>query len=606
MDKRFILVLNRRWVSQVLTNPKLRRKSWFPLGPNPSWLQRNTEILIRFRSLDGMIQLDATARLIERPEGFYVESRCLVEDVLAREPVDGDIFVIVEGSTGGARIVVHIDDGSLLRNLGQDEPTLRLPAYDLPPITSTLIDTPVILRALSHRLHSKDPELYPRRTDDFVRSPHILLSLLSHVMELRSKDQIDFLGNLRVIADQFRELLSPRIRKLYKSHQRLWKEWAGTRISFVDGGTARVSGLPGSEPLAIRVGVYSVIPGETDLESREHWSLEPYVVGDIINTPADPDVETTEPPDPKRLLEAARYILESLTVLSHMSSSLRPKVVFLHGPLVNAFETYDEGEPYHIPAIDPAFLEAHGIVEDDVVASIRNIPRRLDGKRMWNHCMAVYCYIMRKIFEHPVPAVGVVERSGSNAFAKAVIQCLLEEGEIQPSLARKLRKRLDQYRISDEILFGCVLDEGEYVEPLPISKNFVHRARDRWQPVVAEYPNPLTTYLKTSPSNFPYRVEINRNESSPEISPLMDLLYHSSCLLPEYAFPVGLDIADKFARVPDWLSRGVSAAIAAHALSRAAATGEPRVLQQVRRLLAQSPRDFFFRPSSLIPKGRAF
>ncbi len=78
----------------------------------------------------------------------------------------------------------------------------------------------------------------------------------------------------------------------------------------------------------------------------------------------------------------------------------------------------------------------------------------------------------------------------------------------------------------------------------------------------------------------------------------MDLVYHTSRLLPEYAFPVGLDIVDKYARVPDWLSKGVSAAIAAQVLAKAVTTGQPRVLQQVRKLLAQSPRDFYFRPQA--------
>ena len=596
MDKRFILAADAAWVFRILENPKFQAKSWFPLGSNGSWLHRDTEVLLRFRNLSGAVTLDESAKIVVRDDGYYVQSRPLIETCLGLPKTPGHFFVVVEGSPAQARIVVDVDDGRLLAGLENNDPALRLHAYDLPPVTVSVIDTRTVLNAIYVALRQRDPELHSRRTDNFVQSPHILLALLSHVMELRSKEQINFIANLRVIADQFRELLDGRIAKLQKSHRRVWHEWKGRRISFADGGVARVSGLPGSEPMAIRVGVYTVVPGEARPEARETWRLDPYVAADIINAPADTNGGAVEAPNRKRLLEAARYILEALTLLRHIADDPESEVVFLHGPLVNAFETYDEGDPYYIPSMDPSFLEAHGITEEEVRQYVEHLPSGRDGRTMWNHCMAIYGYLMKKIFELRVPVVGVVERSTSNTFLRLLTQQFLDEGKVRPSYVRKLLHRLEQYRITDELLLGCVLDEGEYIQPFPLPKNVVRRARDRWQPVVAQYPTPVSTYLKTSPSSFPFRVEFNRYTPGPEVEPIMNLLYHTARLLPEYAFPVGLDIADKLARVPDWLSRGVSAAIAAQVLARAAATGEPKLLQQVRRLLARSPRDFFFRP----------
>lgn len=593
VDKKQLLVLNGDWVHGHLKDSRLTSRGWFPLGPSIGWLSAGADVLVRFRDAENHLRLDPEGKIVEHREFFYLRSHSLVENLHADI---AEFFLLIEGSENRVRIVVHGDDGSLLEQLNEDDPTLRIHVYDLPPMNATLVDAPNIMSEIQRALRRRDAELYSRRTDRFVSSPHILLALLAHVMELKSRDQIDFIATLRCVADHLRGLLDHRIVKLEKRHSAIWEEWLGARISFSDGGVARVAGLPGSEPLAIRVGVYTVVPGETDMEKREEWKLEPYMAGDIINSPVDPSADVPPSPDPKRLQEAARYILEALTILRHATGDNPPEVLFYHGPLVNSFTMYDEGEPNWIPAVDPEFLANYGITEDEVSRHLSGIPRRSDGAAMWNQCMAIYGYLLKRIFELPIPVVGVVERSASKSFRNAVLKYLLDANIVKESYIRKLRELLDKYRITDELLFGCILDEGEYIEPLILPKNLPRRARDHWQPVVSQYPHPMATYLKTSPLHFPYRVEINRYESLESLERIMSLLYHSSLLLPEYAFPVGLDITDKFVKVPDWISRGVSAAIVAQALVKTAKHGDPRLLQSLRRMLAQSPRDFYFRP----------
>jgi len=112
---------------------------------------------------------------------------------------------------------------------------------------------------------------------------------------------------------------------------------------------------------------------------------------------------------------------------------------------------------------------------------------------------------------------------------------------------------------------------------------------------VRQYPAPHATVIKTSASTFPYRVEMNPAGLS-NSDRLLRLLYHTSRLLPRYAFPVGLDIVDKYAKVRDWLSRGVSGRISAEVLRRALNTGDPKIVAQIRQFLARGPRDFFYRP----------
>jgi hypothetical protein len=141
-----------------------------------------------------------------------------------------------------------------------------------------------------------------------------------------------------------------------------------------------------------------------------------------------------------------------------------------------------------------------------------------------------------------------------------------------------------------------ITSRGERSQPrssrdgVMIIKNEPRRAQPIWKPVAEQYSNPYATILKTTDVSFPSRIEMNPAGREQE-AVLMRLLYHTARLLPRYAFPVGLDIVDKYAKVPDWLSRNISARLAASVLNRAMAEGNARLIAQVRQLLAHTPRD---------------
>jgi hypothetical protein len=301
--------------------------------------------------------------------------------------------------------------------------------------------------------------------------------------------------------------------------------------------------------------------------------------------------------DIKRLQEASRYILEPFTVLKYLQSvDEKPDIVFLHGPLQNSFETYDERDPNYIPGVDKGFLSENGMSEDDIDVLVNFLPNDGDGNTIWNGCIAVYAAIMKKVTNYEKPIIGVIERSHSRSFINSILKLIVEEKIITESAKRKLLKIIKQYELYDEFLFGCILEEGEYIQAIQINKNVKRRAHDRWKPVIEQIPRVFTTMLKTSANNFPFKVEMNRIESKFSENEIMSLLYHTSLLLPNYAFPVGIDIADKYAKIPDWLSKGISARLTANILNKVLQTGNDRLLRQVRQLLTRSPRDFFYRP----------
>jgi hypothetical protein len=542
----------------------------------------------------------------------FLFSEKLAVELLARDSDEHLLFLLFEQVADALRATAHFSPLSNIQKLSQGRPELRLAAFGLPPVKVTEIepslsrdgmDADSIYEVLVSQLQREDQELFAVHTEKFLKAPHIVVPLLSHLASLSADDNLKFPLQLRRLSDQFRTILEMadapiKILQIQRDHLGTWADAQNKRYAFVDGGVAKIAGLPGAEPTAIRVGVYCVRPGDTSLISREQWELQPFVVGDIIDKNTGVKMEDDEHIDLRRLSEAARYALEPLTALRFSEFHGDVDTVFVHGPLINQFVMYDEGEPNFIPYLKEDFLSSVGITKDAVEATLQNIPPAKDGKsRMWRQFMAIYGFIAKRIWLARVPMVGVVERSAGTWLAQAVLDAAVGADIVKADYKRKVMSILKRYDISDDFLFGCVLAEGEYISSTVIPKNEPRRARFIWQEVVKQYPRPFATLLKTTEVSFPFRVEMNMAGKEAEEG-VMRILYHTARLLPRYAFPVGLDIVDKYAKVPDWLSKNVSAQVAARVLNRTIAEGDARLVTQVRRLLAQTPRDFFYRPQT--------
>jgi len=598
----FFIAIDGGWLARY---PKFARRigeqHLFPLGHERGGLDYGCKLLLKFRDARGAVIVDEDAELTSLKDSPFLRSSRFCTHLQATQSTAPSLLLYFEGTPKEARCVVHALKTNLFVELEQDDPALRLGAYGLPPADTAMFDAEHLVEALHARLSRADPELFGVHVSNFLDAPHILVPLFEHVLGLSSQEQIEFPVLLKKVAEQLRTLLldnssSVRIAKVRRDHQGLWADVLGDRISFLDGGVARIAGMPGSEPLAMRVGIYTVRPGVEEPREREEWALKPYVIGDILEVPLGSRPHNGEPPDRKRLQEAARYVLEPLTALAYLREHRDVRVLFVHGPLVNQFLQYDEGEPNFIPCLSPSFLERFGITPDEIGRAIKEIPAGADRRTLWNQFMAVYGYVQQQLFGHDRPIAGVVERTRGKWLALEVLRRLVDDHVVKESYAAKVRDILDRYDISDDFLFGCVLTEGEFITPVAIQKNNPRRARDQWKGVVEQYPKPFASLIKTSETSFPYRVELNKVAAERNTPFVFRLLYHTSLLLPRYAFPVGLDIVDRYAKVPDWISRGISARLSAEVLRRALRTGDPRLVSQVRQFLARTPRDFFFRP----------
>lgn len=594
----FFVAIDTSWMHSP-SNGALLTKHRSPLGIGIESLEDRCSLFIKFRSAsDGKIHTDTEpCRLQSQGHDSFVASEALARE-LREGPRDSACGLFYfEGSSTLARCVYYANGDQLLGQLQQQDPSARLVAYDLPPAQATVVDSTELVRALLSLAAKADPELFAPQAAHFLNGPHILDQLLAHLMELKVEEAPNFLTVAKGIADQLRGLLEVesstiRVHKVRLSHSDTWAEVYGTTLSFADGGAARITALPGVEPAAMRVGTYSVIPGEISPEKREIFQMETRLIADMTSSrTASSDGET----DRKRLQEATRYVLELLVALRQADSTPRPEAVFLHGPLVNQFVAYDDSDPNNLPGLNPEFLSQFAVDQEAVTSRVTGIPARPDDPR-WNQFMAVYGFLLRRLEELSTPVVGVVERSTGSHVVRSVLGRLKHDGVVGEAYVKQVEDLMTRYRVTDSFLFGCLLAEGEYLTPVQISKNNPRRAHDEWKEVVRGYLSPFATVLKPSEAMPPIRLELNsaaheRGEFVARIT------YHTSRLLPQYAFPVGLDIVDKYAKVPDWISKGISSTMAASVLRMAMREGDARVFAQARHFLAGEPRDFFFRPS---------
>ena len=509
------------------------------------------------------------------------------------------LFISIEGTDAALTVIAVFADSakSSFDQISSLDATLRLDAFDLPPIKATSVTSPDLRSAIYKWLGAAHSDLFSINAHRFLNSTHILTSLFAHIGSISSKESVHFIDTIRIISDHLRKWMEPRIKSIEKDHHDLWGHVYGERISFVDGGMSRIIGLPSVEPMGIRVGTYTVIPGQQDSEKREHWSMESAVIGDVLSDRSiieEQDYIT----DTKRLQEAARYILEPLSLLNHSKTTPKPYTCLIHGPLQNQFSQYDELLPAYVPGVDRDFLAARGIDRQRILEDLSDIPTTTSGKRLWNSAMAVYAFIMRRINEVDIPLIGVIERAPSKAMIHTSLKNLVDDGVITRQTSKRVRAEVMKLDLDDQTVFGCLLKPGEYIEPMEVTKNPTNRANDRWRPLMPQIPKIYSTVLKCSEDAFPFRVEFNREFSTKKIHEVMKLVYHTSLLLPRYAFPVGIDIVDKYAKIPDWMSKGISAHLAANVFRYCLQEGDIGTLQLMRTLLSRSPRDFFFRPKA--------
>jgi len=338
-------------------------------------------------------------------------------------------------------------------------------------------------------------------------------------------------------------------------------------VAFVDGGLSKIDvGL--GVPLIVRAGIFRVKQGERDLEKRETFDHFPLMLGQLRGG----------------LKANSKYgdVVRELVELGAMVTALEDerfsdiRLLMLHGPLqfVSApfFDHWFFPDDYeqmlglsearpHVEKVLGTFAswcsrcQLHGT---------ERCRRTIADQHLPAVCMLAFLqdYIFRRAAEKDVLVCGVVERSFGRGITKYVVKRMLDKSpEVFDRLLESLQITsgsnmvqadaiLDATRYNDAVLLALALDCAERLEWYSVDP--LSRAKDDRASL---FPSVQTTFVRTTSAKYPMRIEAPATYGACELDEILARSFDYAGLLPNYAFPIGLDIVDKFSAIPGWMTK---------------------------------------------------
>ena len=415
-----------------------------------------------------------------------------------------------------------------------------------------------------------------------------------------------------------------------------WSELKHEVVTFIDGGVGQVQ-ISSQVPILLRVGSYSVRTGERRLAERERFGYYPVILGDLEGGSKER----------KDFVDIVRITAELLGGLSALERTPDLRVLMFHGPLVYLMGSYAGHTPFTEQDID-LFLNQYAAnsdqsqdIKEDFLRQARLdiYPEMTENWREWHkrrlfEPLAFITYLYRRLIalagkREPTPIVaGVVERGALSEFSekvllKRVYRKLSEENDDDcfndmygRSDLTSPKALLDRLGYTDALLLAMLLEPGQASEAWTIANKYdglrrgdvslpgeASTSRVNFAPLKPGrigFPPVVGSYIHVSDTTEPIRIEVFRDLGTDQIHEAARRSYLYAQLLPGYGFPVGLDIADKHAHVPAWLTDAYSKLIR-YQLSLSLQRGEVSDAE-MRRILVQAiymtHRDWLFRPQS--------
>lgn len=489
--------------------------------------------------------------------------------------------------------------------------------------------------------HRSTPSQWPTEAGvraDLERRPHLFMRLAENALTVAESLRHNYFKNTATFVTALRKAIErpdgPVMTKR-SVHAPDWAAFQNEVITFIDGGIGQVQ-ISSQVPLLLRVGSYSVRTGERRLAEREVFGYYPIILGDLEGGSKER----------KDFVDVVRIVAELLGGLSALQRAPDLRVLMMHGPLVYVVSAYAGHSPFTERDID-LFLGQYALdpslgrrLKDDFLREARldiyprMTPDRSDAwvdQRLFEP-LAWMAFLYRRLISiarrrTPRPIItGVVERGDLREFNRRILLERVFRGLRQNHRADYFNDLfgrsdltsadalVDKLGYTDTLLLAMLLEPGEYSEPWEIDKygnlssGLLSVPGEPGRVPVAFHPlkppNPfgfpavVGCYVQISETTEPFRIEVFRDLGDDQIADAARRAFLYARLLPGYGFPVGLDIADKFAHVPSWLTDAYGKLIRYH-LSASLQRGEITDAQ-MQRLLVQAiyltHRDWLFRP----------
>lgn len=475
--------------------------------------------------------------------------------------------------------------------------------------------------------------------EDFQRQPHLFMKLAENALTVAESLRNNYFKNTARFVTALRRAMSESraepilgVREVANAE---WSEVQGEVVTFIDGGVGQVQ-ISSQVPLLLRVGSYCVRTGERRLAEREQFGYYPVILGDLEGGSKGR----------KDFVDIVRITAELLGGLSALERTPDLRVLMFHGPLVYLMGGYAGHTPFTERDID-LFLRTYAAdpelgrqLKEEFLeeANVDIYPQMTDRSDSWIdrrlfEPLAWIAYLYRRLIKEarkrtPMPIiVGVVERGELREFSERVLLERVFRG-------LHLKKRIDYFNemygradlnsptalldklgYTDALLLGMLLRPGEASEAWVMAKYDGLRQGDVSLPNEAGtnrvnfaplkpgpigFPRVQGCYVHVSETTEPIRVEVFDDLGRDQMTEGTRRAYLYARLLPGYGFPVGLDIVDKYAHVPAWLTDAYSKLIRHH-LGVSLQRGEISDAE-MRRILVQAiymtHRDWLFRPES--------
>ena len=481
--------------------------------------------------------------------------------------------------------------------------------------------------------------------EDLLQQPQLMMKLVEQSLLVAENLRGNYFRNTARFVSDLRRAIDAgnkgtrgnSILQVYSVADAAWEEFQGELVSFIDGGVGQVE-LSSQVPILLRVGSYAVRVGERKLAERENFGYYPVIFGDIEGGSKEREDFT----------DIVRITAELLGGLSTLNRNPELRVLLFHGPLVYLMDAYAGHTPFTESDID-LFLKRYSgdkeqvkqLKEDFLEEARLDIYPAMAGGRAdeWAdrrlfEPLSWIAFLYRKLISvalsrKPPPIIaGVVERGKSRNFSekillKRVFRGLREKGNqnyfnemFGLSNLTSPKNLMDRLGYTDNLLLALLLDTGKYSEPWEVNKSTIGLGSGQIRlPNESEssqvdfsclrdgsrfgFPAIRGAYIRVSENTEPIRVEVFSKLGEDRVKEAMRRVYLYSRLLPNYGFPVGLDIADKFAHVPNWMTKAYEKMII-HKLGVSLQKGEITD-EDMRKVLVQAiymkQRDWIFRPT---------
>lgn len=367
--------------------------------------------------------------------------------------------------------------------------------------------------------------------------------------------------------------------------KKVWNKAKSYKSCFIDGGVYS-SVLSSSAPFAIRAKSFIVQPN-LKINDREKFEETISYMGDLY----DPDNTvydlSEDPYEDNQLItkkkDAARITFEIAAIVKHVFGKQKFDYCFLHGPLQTPI----------MPFSGPEFP----LFKQSVVQSILPFFKQRLKTQVDRHFINVYLNSLIYLKNSSkFPIYGVVERTGSTIYLRNLLNKTVKKGHLSEAEKDKMFETIKRYKINDSNIFELILKDTQALKPIEVEKQIPSKAWGEWQDQMDSFPKVFISYIKTNPSHPPIRIE-SLNEPKNLVKDFEYIL--ATCkLLPNYGFPVGLDIVDKAAKIPSWLGRTAKSYYLKYYLNLAVKNNDSHQISNALKTISKKGRNWDARPKA--------